>query len=403
MTSNRARLVALFALSAIALTAAYSGAQEKKATKATTFSEDNEKLKGHWKTGESMSPTWDIEFEPYKAKEKVGASIRLFIKGKAGMKGGIQLKESKDRRFLDLGKRSEEYGIPSTIYYRFEGESLIFTVDEGALKGEYKLERVKNEKAVEKKSKTPQLEVKTVDEWIQILKTSKDNRERQKAANALGSFGSKAKSAIPVLIEALKKREPFVPDKAATALAQIGKDSIPPLKEALGDKEDRAREKAVWTLAKFSGSDLSANELAEPLIDLLKNDKDTEVKRGAARALGQMRSESKIVVPALAAGLKSPEDILVADCSIALGQIGKEAKPAVPELVAAFQNKDRENYIRGQCARALAAIGPEAKEAVPALLDALKDKSKEISAVAAYALRKIDPEAAKKAGVYKPG
>jgi HEAT repeat protein len=408
MTTNRARWGVLFALSLMSVTAAYSGygptasawAQEKKATKPSTLAEDNEKLKGHWKTAESVSPAWDIEFDPYKAAGKIGASVRLIITGKAGYKGGIQLKESKDRRFLDLGKRSEEYGLPSTIFYRLDGESLIFTVDDGKLKGEYKLERVKNEKAAEKKSKTPQLEVKTVDEWIQILKTSKDNRERQKAANALGTFGAKAKSAIPVLIDALKKREPFVPDQAATALVRIGKDSIPALKETLKANEDRARERAAWTLAKFPRDDLLANELTEPLIDLLKNDKDTEVRRGAARALGQMRAESKTVVPFLAAGLKDKESNL--DCVYALAEYGKEAKPAVPELLAIFNDKEKDGFLRENVARTLAAIGADAKEAVPSLVAALKDPEKHVRLSAESALKKIDPEAAKKAGFTGP-
>src|SRR5712692_9731640 len=82
----------------------------------------------------------------------------------------------------------------------------------------------KKDKSTDKKSKPSQPEVRAVDEWIEILKSSKDNRERQKAANALGSFGPKAKSAIPVLIDALKNPEPFVPDQASTALVRIGKD-----------------------------------------------------------------------------------------------------------------------------------------------------------------------------------
>ena len=44
-------------------------------------------------------------------------------------------------------------------------------------------------------------------------------------------------------------------------------------------------------------------------------------------------------------------------------------------------------------------VGPTAEEAVPALLEALTDESRELRESAAEALQKIDPNAAKKAGV----
>jgi WD40 repeat protein len=93
---------------------------------------------------------------------------------------------------------------------------------------------------------------------------------------------------------------------------------------------------------------------------------------------------------------------MVVECVQALVAMGKEAKPAVPALVAAFRNKDLDEFIWEKCALALGNVGSEAKEAVPALLDALKAKSKGLRGMAGRTLARIDPEAAKKAGFTGP-
>jgi HEAT repeat protein len=84
-----------------------------------------------------------------------------------------------------------------------------------------------------------------------------------------------------------------------------------------------------------------------------------------------------------------------------------EAKAAVPALIDAL--KDDEADVRGLAADALGGIGAEAKAAVPALIEAFKDEADyyrswrgyphKVSAAATYALSKIDPEAARRAGV----
>jgi hypothetical protein len=54
---------------------------------------------------------------------------------------------------------------------------------------------------------------------------------------------------------------------------------------------------------------------------------------------------------------------------------------------------------RPTVAQALGPIGPDAKDAVPVLLKAMKDGNQELQRRAAEALKKIDPEAARKAAV----
>jgi HEAT repeat protein len=96
-----------------------------------------------------------------------------------------------------------------------------------------------------------------------------------------------------------------------------------------------------------------------PLLMKQMNDPDADVRRAAARALGQM---------------------------------GPDATPAVPLLTAAVE-KDRDLYVRRFSAQALGQIGPNASSAIPALTSALKDEKKEMIEAAVTALGKMGPAA----------
>ena len=86
-------------------------------------------------------------------------------------------------------------------------------------------------------------------------------------------------------------------------------------------------------------------------------------------------------------------------CVYILNQLAKEAKSGAPELLAILKDKDREEFVRADCARTLARIGADGKGVVEVLLAAVKDRSQDVREAAASALLKIDPDAAKKAGV----
>jgi HEAT repeat protein len=111
------------------------------------------------------------------------------------------------------------------------------------------------------------------------------------------------------------------------------------------------------------------------LVALLK-DNDKDVRASAAQELG----------------------------AIELGRM--EAAAAASALIDAL--KDSHAEVRGWAADALGNIGAEAKAAVPALIDALKDmerfpinwrSDRTVSNSASGALSRIDPEAARKAGI----
>jgi HEAT repeat protein len=78
----------------------------------------------------------------------------------------------------------------------------------------------------------------------------------------------------------------------------------------------------------------------EPLLEALKNDKDADVRRAAARALGNISPDPKAVVPALTEALKDRSVTVKLAAATALGQYGPDARSALPPLreLAAMKN-----------------------------------------------------------------
>jgi vesicle coat complex subunit len=115
------------------------------------------------------------------------------------------------------------------------------------------------------------------------------------------------------------------------------------------------------------------------------------VRSDVAKTLGEIGPTARESVPALAASLQDPEQVVRWEAARALGAIGSNARDAVPALVIALG--DPEAAIRGQAAWALGEFGSGAREAVPALANALKDLNPEVRSDAAWALGRIGPEA----------
>jgi HEAT repeat protein len=185
-------------------------------------------------------------------------------------------------------------------------------------------------------------------------------------------------------------------------------------------------------------------KVAVPRLIAALQDSDPRVRSYAARALSEIRSEAKTIVPALIDALKHPrERVHVAfhepreDAALALSRFGSAAKTAVPALLKILDDEHDYEFVRISALKSLVKIDPEGEKTQAALIVALKDKEEEVQWKAAklcedlgpkakatvptliallknenekgkkgyvgycagVALKKIDPEAAKKAGV----
>lgn len=148
-----------------------------------------------------------------------------------------------------------------------------------------------------------------------------------------------------------------------------------------------------------------AKKAGPALVTALKSDKDLFVRRFAAQSLGEVEADPKLAVPALSGLFKEDNKELTEAAIMSLGKMGSAG---VPALTTALKNKEGTNkpkkgdkkapkpvdhtaFLRAKAALALGEIGADAKSAVPALIDALKDTSIRNDAVTA--LGNIGPAA----------
>lgn len=191
------------------------------------------------------------------------------------------------------------------------------------------------------------------------------------AAEALGEIGRAARSAVPALISALRKRKGDEDDEArrssaSRALARIGPPALPALLDALKDSRDGvaplAAEALGWMIP-------SPNEAASALRQAIRRDR---AHAGAyALALGKLAPPPREAVPELTALL--PDAAVRPQAAAALVRIDPaQAAKVLPLLLDDLKSKD-ENRRQG-AVTALGLMGPEAALALPELLKRFNDE-----------------------------
>jgi len=203
---------------------------------------------------------------------------------------------------------------------------------------------------------------------IKLLWDPSDN-VRMASAEELGRIGPRAKAAVPALVAVLAGEGSIGTQSAACeALGRIGpeaKVAVPALKRQLAHPDKLVQAHAALALRLIAEDDSGAKQVEAGLTD-----RSYRVRITAAEALWQMKRDER-VVPML---LRSVRDSNLTD------------------------DPDRNNEMF-MAVRALGRIGSAAKEAVPALVRRLTHYDGFLAEAAGEALRKIDPEAAKKAGL----
>jgi hypothetical protein len=149
--------------------------------------------------------------------------------------------------------------------------------------------------------------------------------------------------------------------------------------------------------------DTNDSSLRISLIDILNGIPGVQIsftqaagrRADAARNIGSFGPPAKSAVPSLIQALQGPQFELH-DCSIqALGKIHGDPGVVIPVLITFLTNNDFNDI----AATALGNYGSLAKEAFPKILPLLHAKDDDARYAARAALKKIDSEAAAKAGV----
>ena len=176
-------------------------------------------------------------------------------------------------------------------------------------------------------------------------------------------------------------------------LGPSGRAAVPGLLRACEDEDDGVRQCAVDAVGAVRPAITTA---LPPLMKALK-DPFRGVRRSAAEALALYGPEAHGATPALAIALKDEDGTVCACAAGALWAIDHQTNVAMETLSVVI--KDKNPTARALSAMYFGEIGPPARSVVPTLIEALKD-FKDVHEQAADALKKIDPEAATKAGVH---
>lgn len=224
---------------------------------------------------------------------------------------------------------------------------------------------------------------------IDILK-EKNPSYHQKVIATLQKAGLKPGSRLPIVHEILKDADDYVMYWFAQQMSQAGNipSSILLLAQVLRHPDESLRRQAAVILGRL-GKD------ADPAVAALQEclqDEKLAVYQAVVLALCKINTNT--ARQAIIQSLRVDDPMIRGRVSVALGRVGPLAVPALRE---ALKSSDR----NVQCSTmyALGRIGPEAKPAVPALLEMLQDKDEYYRFAAGHALKKIDPDAAVKAGV----
>lgn len=200
---------------------------------------------------------------------------------------------------------------------------------------------------------------------------------------------------VPGLVTALRAEDWRVRLDAAEDLGLIGAEAraaVPSLVEALHDPEGKVRVHAAEALARL---DPAGGTDWQTVLRAGLKERAGSVRRAAAEALGNLGTDARAAVPALAEALTDPDLRVRWAVADALGQLGPPARAAVPALVEALS--DPELPIRIAALDALGWIGADARSAVPLLLARLEDADSNLRWAAAAALVRIDRKTARAA------
>jgi HEAT repeat protein len=239
--------------------------------------------------------------------------------------------------------------------------------------------------------------------WIGQLE-DKDRRIRYQAIAGLAKAGPKAAEAIPALEKMKQDPDSYNQSLAAYALAYIRPDttskSTPQeLLAMIKDKEKPAatRSVAAGHLAKHGAA--AAAIAYDDLVGTLKNDNDAYTRALAAYALPYLKPKSPTSAPALAEALRDKNKNVARTAASSLAEVlGKDASTAAPTVILVLA-EEKDAYHRALAAYVLGSISPDKTTASAALVKATKDENAMVQEAAKAALKKVDPDTAKKQGI----
>jgi HEAT repeat protein len=228
----------------------------------------------------------------------------------------------------------------------------------------------------------PVYEGKTLSAW---LADSHHMAEAQEAREAVHKMGT---NTFPTLLRMLRKRDS---DLKLRLVRFARKQHFITIRFISASKPN---EEAV---AAFRILGAEGKGAVPGLIEIYDQHLSPKSQMETANALAWIGPAAQSAVPSLLRETNNTNNQVRANALRALGLIHAAPNRVVPVLIKALSEHDHD--VRSLAAQSLGYYQAEAKCGVPALTELLRDRSALVREIAGNSLRKIDPEAAAKAGV----
>ena len=212
----------------------------------------------------------------------------------------------------------------------------------------------------------------------------------------------------------LNSPTPGLPASATEAIRQMGTNAIPRLLREASVHNSFPKEILIdllkrQSLLKFhfeSSSDHQSKALrgfcalretgALAVAQGLTNS-DKWIRLGCVGQWDMCTYYPAMVFEPLLNSLRDPEPMVRARAANALGMLHQQPERAVPALTELL--RDKNDWVRCMAAAGLDLYGDPAKPAVPVLLRCLTNCSSEFRSFGTHAVKKLDPQAAARAGI----
>jgi HEAT repeat protein len=196
--------------------------------------------------------------------------------------------------------------------------------------------------------------------------TSDSAQIRQDAIHVAGQFGSQAKEAVPVLIDAIKDSDDGVRLASLSALATMGgdaKDAVPNLIEAMKSKHFATQQGAFQAIMAIANASDDPTSILNAMQEMSR-----QHRWAMPYVLKQFGSKAKDAVKPLVKGLQDKDPNVRMGAAMALGQLGETAKEAAPALRESIA---KDPYLPARSAAGMALIRIEPKNQDPTYKKAL--------------------------------
>jgi HEAT repeat protein len=230
---------------------------------------------------------------------------------------------------------------------------------------------------------------------------------RMIASFAIGKIGADGAAAIPAL-QKLTTNSPaanpgwrFWPDEKALpafalgAMGPVARSALPQIELLRKHSDLFVRASAEAAFVKISGHGLDA------IFEALKDPVNSTNWLFAAGAIAFFGTNGAPAIPFLISALQSTNASVQEKALDALSAIHMSPETTIPAVLPLVSASNTTNRITERALSVLHNFGPNARGLVPmtTLLQALQDPDEDIRRRATNALRQIDPETARKAGI----